>query len=72
MAYTFGAATGDDITWTDTGSSWGTNGQAGLVCGWFFPTTLTATRGLFSVGTVHRIEIDATTSEIAKIGRAHV
>lgn len=36
-----------------------------MICGWFYPTTLTATRGLFSVGTVHRIEIDATTSELA-------
>lgn len=65
MAYTFGAATGDDISWTESGTAWGTNGQAGLICGWWYPTTgPTATRCLWSVGTVHRCEIATTTSEL--------
>ena len=64
MSYTFGFATSDDISWTESGTAWGTNGQSGLICGWFFPTTLTATLCLWSVGTVHRCEIATTTSEI--------
>jgi len=64
MAFTFGAATGDDITWTETGTTWGRNQRSGVICGWYFPTTLTAGRALWSVGTNHRAVIAATTSEI--------
>lgn len=62
MAYTFGGATGDDINWT-TGSVGGTN-TFGYAMGWFYPTTLTATRGLFSWGATCGVEIDTTTSEL--------
>lgn len=64
MAFTFGAATGDDITWTESGSAWGATGRSGMISGWYFPTTLTAGSALWSVGAVHRAVIAATTSEI--------
>jgi hypothetical protein len=63
MAYTFGAGTGDDLTWT-LQVSMGATARSGLVCGWWYPTTLTATRGLWSAGNTFGAEIDATTSEI--------
>jgi len=63
MAYTFGAATGDDITWVGTNTAFATN-RLTLVCGWWYPTTLTATRGLWSFGNVAGAEIDTTTSEL--------
>lgn len=64
MAFTFGAATGDDITWTESGSAWGASGRSGLIAGWYLPTTLTAGRALWSVGAAHRAVIAATTTEI--------
>lgn len=63
MAYTFGAATGDDITIAMNGNMGATTISA-FVCGWWYPTTLTATRGLWSAGNVFGAEIDTTTSEI--------
>lgn len=63
MPYTFGAGTGDDITWAFNGSFSG-SGSAGLVCGWWYPTTLTATRGLWSAGNTFGAEIDTTTDEL--------
>lgn len=62
MAYTFGAATGNDINWTTASS--GGNSTVCLAAGWFYPTTLTATRGLFSYGNVCGVAIDTTTSEL--------
>lgn len=64
MAFTFGAATGDDITWTDSASAWGANLRSGVISGWYFPTTLIAGRALWSVGANHRAVIAATTTEI--------
>ena len=64
MAFTFGAGTGDDMTWTESASPWGSNRRSGVICGWYFPTTLTAGRALWSVGANHRAVIAATTSEI--------
>jgi hypothetical protein len=65
VAYTFGAATGDDITWTESASNYGSSARSNLVCGWWFPTTgPTATRCLWSFGTVNRCAIATTTSEI--------
>ncbi|CAB4146407.1 hypothetical protein UFOVP1008_51 [uncultured Caudovirales phage] len=64
MAFTFGAATGDDITWTETGSPWGQNQRSGLVAGWYYPTALTAGLALWSFGTVHRAALSATSGEI--------
>lgn len=63
MAYTFGGATGDDITLTTTGSAGG-SAQTVLACGWFYPTTLTATRGYWSCGNTFGAEVDTTTSEL--------
>jgi len=64
MAYTFGGTTGDDLTWTESASPWGATQRSGLICGWYYPTTLTAGKALWSVGAVHRAVIAATTSEI--------
>jgi len=63
VAYTFGAGTGDDINWAAT-VSFGANSRAHLVCGWFFPTTLTAGRGYWSAGNIIGVEVDSTTSEL--------
>jgi hypothetical protein len=67
VAYTFGAATGDDITWTESASNYGSSARSSLVCGWWYPTTgPTATRCLWSFGTVNRCAIATTsTSEIS-------
>jgi hypothetical protein len=64
MAYTFGGTTGDDLTWTESASPWGASQRSELVCGWYYPTTLTAGRALWSVGAVSRCVIAPTTSEI--------
>lgn len=63
MAYTFGGGTGDDLTF-GVGLSFGTNSNAQFVAGWWRPTTLTATRGLWSAGNVWGAEIDTTTDEL--------
>lgn len=63
MPYTFGAGTGDDIN-IDTTSGPGANDSDSLIYGWWMPTTLTATRGLWSNGNVTGAEIDATTDEL--------
>lgn len=63
MAYTFGGGTGDDITFTAPTSTGG-NGIEGFVAGWWYPTTLTATRGYWSAGNVFGAEVDTTTSEL--------
>jgi len=63
VPYTFGAGTGDDITWSNR-VALGSNGTSAIVCGWWYPTTLTATRGLWSGGNTVGAEIDATTDEL--------
>lgn len=63
MSYTFGAGTGDDIAVTSALSLGADNTQV-LVCGWWYPTTLTATRGYWSAGNIFGAEVDTTTSEI--------
>jgi hypothetical protein len=62
MAYTFGGATSDDITWT--GLTMGGTNTANLVTGWFYPTTLTAGRFYWSDGNVLGLAVDTTTSEL--------
>lgn len=64
MAYSFVASTSSDITWTESASNYGTSARSSLVCGWFYPTALTATRCLWGFGAVNRCEIATTTSEI--------
>lgn len=63
MAYTFGAGTGDDITWASS-TTFGGSGSTQFVFGWWYPTTLTATRGLWSAGNTFGAEIDTTTDEL--------
>lgn len=62
MSYTCGAATGDDIATVIT--QLGANSVSCFVAGWWKPTTLTATRGLWSAGNIFGAEIDTTTSEL--------
>lgn len=62
MSYTCGAATGNDIAMTLI--STGATGTSCFVAGWWKPTTLTATRGLWSAGNIFGAEIDTTTSEL--------
>lgn len=63
MPYTFGGATSDDVTWASGASGLLSTGNA-FVSGWWRPTTLTATRGLWSVGAIMGAEIDSTTDEL--------
>ncbi len=63
MAYTVGAGTCDDIAFS-TGTSLGADNGSQFVCGWWYPTTLTATRGYWSAGATFGAEVDGTTSEI--------
>jgi hypothetical protein len=65
VPYTFGAAATDDITWS-LGASIGNSSRISLVAGWWRPTTLTATRKLWSAGTagINGAEIDTTTDEL--------
>lgn len=62
MAYTCGAAATDDIAMVLTAT--GATLTSCLVAGWWKPTTLTATRGLWSAGNIFGAEIDTTTSEL--------
>lgn len=62
MPYTFGGGTGDDINWA--AQDGGIRNNAALVCGWFYPTTLTAGRTLWSFGNVTSVQIHSTTSEL--------
>ncbi len=63
MAYTVGAGTGDDIAFS-TGTTLGADNRSCFVCGWWYPTTLTATRGYWSAGNTFGAEVDTTTSEL--------
>lgn len=63
MSYTFGGATADDIVVT-SGLAAGGNGTAALFAGWWYPTTLTATRGYCSSGNVYGMEVDSATDEL--------
>lgn len=63
MAWTFGINIADQMTWNVT-NSFGSSNSAMLVAGWWYPTTLTATRRLWSCGNNIGAQIDATTSEL--------
>jgi hypothetical protein len=63
VPWTWGAATSDDFNLT-AALSMGSTVTSTLVMGWWYPTTLTATRGLWSAGSVFGAEINSTTSEI--------
>lgn len=65
MPYTFGGGTGDDFNITATTA--GATASVELVTGWFYPTTLTAGRGLWSWGNVAGCKIHTTTSELQLI-----
>jgi hypothetical protein len=65
MSYVFGGAATDDLN-LSTGGSYGADNTVALVTGWWYPTTLTATRKLWSVAAAGTVgaEIDATTSSL--------
>jgi hypothetical protein len=63
VAYNFSLST-DDVSWTESASTYGNTARSNLICGWWYPTALNATRCLWSVGTVNRCAIATTTSEI--------
>lgn len=62
MAYTFGAATTDLVSWSANITSLFTTNRSALIACWVRPTTLTATRKIWSAGTVWTLQIDTTTS----------
>lgn len=65
MAYTFGGATSDDITFT-TNVTIGANSRAVFICGWWYPTTLTTSRTLWSINSTGAcsLRVGNTTSEL--------
>lgn len=63
MPYRFGAATTDHVT-IATGGTYAAATSAHFVYGWWRPTTLTATRGLWSIGPTTGAEIDTVTDEL--------
>lgn len=66
MPYTFGAATGDDMTFIAGSNGFG-NGTHSFIAGWWYPTTLTAGRGYFSFGNVAGVKVGTTTSELQMV-----
>lgn len=65
MSYTFGAAASDRINLsTSQPVSWAVDNGSFLVAGWFYPTTLTATRKYWGAGAIIGAQVDTTTSEI--------
>lgn len=63
MAFTFGAATGDDVNHGGPATS-GAGSHCLYHAMWVYPTTLTAGRVLWGNGATWRIEIAPTTSEL--------
>jgi hypothetical protein len=63
VAFTFGGATTDDIAIT-LGTGAGADNTHAFFAGWFYPTTLTATRNLWSCGNIYGCEVATTTSEL--------
>lgn len=63
MAYTFGAATGDDINFSAQ-TAWVTSQRQHLVMGWYYPTTLTAGRVYFGNANTVGLRVGPTTSEL--------
>jgi hypothetical protein len=63
VATTLGAFTSDRAQFT-SGITLGATARTCLVAGWYYPTTLTATRRLFSAGAIWGAEIDTTTDEL--------
>lgn len=67
MSYTLGGATTDDIiiNYAALGfSNMFVDNSSTLILGWWYPTTLTATRGYWSILNTIGAEVDGTTSEI--------
>lgn len=64
MAYTLGGATGDDLSFT-LPHNLGQDNTSWWWCGWYYPTTLTATRCYLGFGSTNRVvRVDTTTSEL--------
>lgn len=66
MSYTFGGAATDDISVTSQ-VQFLTDNTVSFVAGWWYPTTLTATRAYWSAGDVAGSVVGGTTSEISMI-----
>jgi len=64
MAYTFGAATSDDITFNTGAFNPSGDGSIFLLTGWWHPTTLTAGRCLWATGSRCKASIDAVTTDL--------
>lgn len=62
MAYTFGAATSNLISWSANKTSLFATNRSAFVSCWVYPTTLTATRVLWGAGAIWKLAIDTTTS----------
>lgn len=64
MAYTFGAGVTDNISSSGLNSSLFTTNRMSLVCCWVKPSTLTATRVLWSTSAIYALSIDTTTTSL--------
>ena len=63
VAWSFGVNIADQMTWSVT-NSFASSNSSMLVAGWWHPTTLTATRRLWSCGNNIGAQINTTTSEL--------
>lgn len=63
MSWEFGSTTTDSLQFGLTNNH-ASGGTSLFVCGWWYPTTLTATRRLWSLAAVIGVEINTTTSEL--------
>lgn len=67
MPYTFGAATSDYVSPAATGIPTLAANTQTLIAGWFYPTTLTATRRLWTASQC-AFQVDTTTSNLRFVG----
>jgi hypothetical protein len=63
VAFTFGGTTAHNINFASA-VTFGATARTSLVCAWYYPTTLTATRRLFAAGATWGAEVDTTTDEL--------
>ena len=66
MAHTFGANTTDDVN-AVIAHGIGVNSSQGFVGAWFYPTTLTAGRGLFSTGTTGDFKVAIDSGDTSQV-----
>lgn len=67
MAYKFGAATNNLISYTANGTALFATNRTSLITIWVYPTTLAATRIMWGASTLCRLAIDSTVTSSCKV-----